>query len=491
MQIEAKTKENKIISQEVIWQSILKVTKKIGLEEGKALRIFLFMAISGGEKNNLRDRFRCCHRLFNLLVPPFDRKLPQLPKGRPLFAFLYNTASNMNNLLPVFLAAKNRNWEPGVITGYNLTIPSNIINNTTNAINISQLIAYTSISERFIAIKNGIKYYRTIYKEFKSLKGQFNDFIKGLRLQIITEIAVYAIASKGLRRLYLNLKPCCVVSTSDLWQFDHAIFSVARHAKIPGFVIQHGLVHRFWWPFVSDILLLWGKPFQNEMFKLGAPGNRLIVCGMPAADHLFKKYHYNILSHGSRKELKFLFLSATHGRKISPFIYEKFGMLFKEIVAATPLAIWFIKLHPSEDDYYYRRLGVLKYPNIKILPKSTSLEESMKLSTVACTLNSTAALEAMIMRKPVVVFDVDPLIRESAWWPRSGGGVYVSDTKEMLNFVKKASTGDTFLNDIVKLQETFLSKTFANPGNAVEAILDAIETEVKDMTNFTIVRQKN
>ena len=53
---------------------------------------------------------------------------------------------------------------------------------------------------------------------------------------------------------------------------------------------------------------------------------------------------------------------------------------------------------------------------------------------------STAGLEAMMMQRPLVVFDLAPMVSECAWWPKFGGGTYVTTAQAMLDFVKKASS---------------------------------------------------
>jgi CDP-glycerol glycerophosphotransferase (TagB/SpsB family) len=145
------------------------------------------------------------------------------------------------------------------------------------------------------------------------------------------------------------------------------------------------------------------------------------------------------------------------------------------MVAATPSIHWSIKLHPSENEIFYRDLLNSGLPNFSVLPKSTTLEEAVTRADVACTIFSTAGLEAMIMRRPLVVFDVDPMVYEYAWWPKFGGGTYIHTAEAMLDFVKKASAGGQFLAGLVSKQDQFLTENFANPGRASEAILDMLE----------------
>jgi hypothetical protein len=129
-------------------------------------------------------------------------------------------------------------------------------------------------------------------------------------------------------------------------------------------------------------------------------------------------------------------------------------------------------LHPSEDDKFYQEM--MHFPNFRVLPKTTTLEQAVTEADVACTLWSTSGLEAMMMRRPLVVLDLDPMIYDLAWWPKGGGGVYISSIEALQGFVKNASSDVQFLREIVAQQNEFLGQSYAHPGAAAEAALDAI-----------------
>ena len=171
----------------------------------------------------------------------------------------------------------------------------------------------------------------------------------------------------------------------------------------------------------------------------------------------------------------YVILSNTQDRFEFPDLYLNYKYLVKSLIIALPSIQWNIKLHPIEDDSFYDDILDSNYKNFKILPKSTSLGEALIQSDVACTLNSTAGLEAMVFQKPVVVFDIDPMIAESAWWPKLGGGVYVKSAEKMTEFVCKTAADINFVPELLKKQNDFLSMCFANQGRASEAMLDVIK----------------
>jgi hypothetical protein len=473
MHRESDTNSDEAGSSDLVWNTILEVTSRVSGDQAKAIHVLLYTILSEESKETVRLRLRCCRRLLSLLTAPFSRRLPKRPQRHPLFAFIFNTAANMNNLLPVFRAAQERGLHPTVLKGHGVTLDPECLAAKADFIRASGLMALTSLNERFRALTGARALYSAIYREFQFVAPRWADLVRSNRLRILTELALFLAVTHGLRRLYASWQPSCLVSTSDLWPFDHAVFAEARRMGIPSFVIQHGTTSRCWWPCVADKLLLWGERFRDELLALGAPADRLAVCGMPAADSLFRRYQQDGFDRRREAASSYVILSHTHARKMCPNLYSKYGNLVKAVVAETPSVQWLIKLHPSEDECYYKDMA--EFQNLTILPRSTTLEEAITQTDVACTLYSTAGLEAMMMQRPLVVFDLAPIIQEYAWWPKHGGGFYVSTAEAMRDFVKNASSAGTFLSDLVTKQNQFLAQAFAHPGQAAEAVLDTIE----------------
>jgi hypothetical protein len=462
-------------SPEAAWNIIVKVTGQIGSDEAKALRVLIYIIFLENSGTTHRNRLRCWRKLWRWLVVPIGTRMADAVGSHPLFVFMHDTPANMDNLTPVVQAAQGRGWNPHILTGDGINVSSRVGNRVANCVSLRGLMAATNLRERYISLTRARSHYAALYSGFKSQGSQWTNVIRHHRTWIVTELALFMAASLGLRRLYAALQPSCVISTSDLWPFDHAVFAEARRRKIPSFVIQHGVAAGFWWPCVADKLLLWGNSTRNDLMKYGAPADRLAVCGMPSADHLLRQGQASSGAKPCNAVSSYVILSNTQGRSLYPDLYARYGLLLKAVVAATPATRWTVKLHPREDETFYRELLDGRFPNFSILPKSTSLAEAVMQADVACTLFSTAGMEAMIMRRPLVVFDVGPVIREYAWWPKSGGGVYVGSPEEMAEFVKKAASDGQFLSDLVAKQDQFLSENIANPGRAAEAVLDTIQ----------------
>jgi hypothetical protein len=465
----------------LIWEAVVQATDSIGTDEAKQIRVLLYLSLVSREGSSFWDRIKCRVNFVRRLGSLKEKALPPAPKGLPLFAFLYDTPANSNNLLPVFQAARRRGWHPTILTGERVNFQKMWSEKSPYLTSLAELVSVTTIKERLRAFATAREQFAAVLYEFERKSIHLASKLRDGQAGIISELTVAITAVRGLRELYAVWEPSCVVSTSNMWPFDCAIFDEADRSHIPSFVIQHGVTNHYWWPFVADKMLLWGKSFEKELLDLGAPADQLSVCGMPAADHLFSRYQGKAVGDHNKKASSVVVLSHTHARGANPALYKQFHTFLKAIITAEPSIQWLVKLHPNEDESFYRSMLECGLPNFKLLPKTLPLEEAVTRADLACTLFSTSGLEAMIMRRPLVVFDIAPAIRDYAWWPKFGGGLYVHTCEAMRDFLSESNSDASFLRKQVIRQDRFLLENFANHGTAAEAILDRIENELRDV----------
>jgi hypothetical protein len=461
------------------WNLAVETTTRVGTDEARAISVLLYLTLVAGCSSDLNLRLRQRAKFLRRLRLPRSRPVPPARKGCPLFAFLYDTPANTNNLMPVYRAAERRGWNSNLLAGENVDLPRMGLGEAGASAQMLDLISHATPKEWLSALAASRKQFVAVHAEFKRLAPDCAKLIWNGRDSILSELALGMAAARGLRRLYENWQPSLVVSTSNMWPFDQAMYVEALRAGIPCFVIQHGITNRYWWPFTATKMLLWGKCFENELLKLGASCELLAICGMPAADNLFSSYQKSAGSELRNAATSFVVLSDTQARSLEPDLYACYKSVFPALVAATPHVNWSVKLHPLEDESFYQDMLGGRYPNFRILPKSTTLEQAVTQSDVACTLWSTSGLEAMMMRRPLLVLDVHPMVYQYAWWPKSGGGVYAPNLESATEFVKRASSDAQYLTALVAKQDQFLAENFANPGQAAEACLDTMEAIIK------------
>lgn len=459
-----------------IWNTIVRITDAIGTEEAKSIRVLLYLAFVSTTRSTFPERIKARAKNLRRVRLPLKKKPGQrAEKGQPLFGFLYDTPANTNNLLPVYRAAEARGWNSNFLVGEGVNLRSKGVHAGGCAVGVSELMTFTTAQEWLQALVDSRRQFRAVRAECERHSRELAELVDQSRNVILDELALGMASARGLRRLYEAWEPGFVVSSSNMWPFDHQMYVEARRLGIPSFVVQHGIINWYWWPFIASKMLLWGNTFEQDMLRLGAPVEMLSICGMPAADHLFAKYQKNGGIEHRAGAVSFVVLSDTQARVLEPELYARYKKLFIEVVRSTPQIQWSIKLHPLEDESFYRELLDGRFPNFRILPKSTTLEQAVTQADVACTLWSTSGLEAMMMSRPLLVFGIHPIVYQWAWWPKSGGGVYATTVEEVAGFAKEAGSDAGFLRGLVAKQNEFLKEHFANPGHAAQACLDLIE----------------
>lgn len=397
---------------------------------------------------------------------------PEAVRGVPLFLFAFDTPSNFSNLLPVYQEACRRNQSVNCLGGEAF---SRKLSSSGAFIGFWDLLKRVSFNEKVLAIWEARSTLSKLLIASKKYPEWYN-ILTSHRFSILTELALAKSMSIALNNLYRNWSPSYLISTTDLWPFEHVAFREANSASIPTYVIQHGVPNRIWWPFVAKKLLVWGERFKQIFLEFGVPSDRLEVCGMPSVDRLVRNKESRTLSRGGLTPLSCLILSQAHNYKSRPQLYSKFSRFLESVIALAQNTRWTIRLHPSEDGSFYRERCAGFASSLYFEPGSKELSQSLAEADVVCTLFSTAGLEAMLLEKPLVVFNLDSIVEEYAWWPVFGGGVYIASAQDMYNYLAEASKTPSFLEQRIAEQNKFIESAFAKLGRSAEAILTLVDT---------------
>jgi hypothetical protein len=172
-------------------------------------------------------------------------------------------------------------------------------------------------------------------------------------------------------------------------------------------------------------------------------------------------------------------LSHAHERAEFPEVFRAYCQYLREVIALTPQVRWKIRLHPAENDSFYRETGLADHPQVEIQSRNISLEQAVSDAHVVCTIRSTAGLQAMIMQRPVLVIDVVPNCECSVWWPAFGGGLAVKTAESFRKALDQLICEPEFRISMLKMQSEFINKAFANKGRAAAAIVDLLEEHTR------------
>ena len=457
-----------------LWQTIIKVTENMDSEVARSLRISLLVKLQSIRGLKIKRIIKNYLTLGKWAVTASKKSASRVSKD-VVFCFPHITPSNMQNLIPVARKAKEKALRCGIITGGYFSEHLKEFADDTSIIPRSELFSFRNDTGRKSYLRDTIKAYNALIHAFDESDPTLSSGLKCYRDEILREVYLSIRVGSSIEHLLRAWKPACVVSTSDFWPFEYQVNYQASRLGIPSFVIQHGITNYFWWPFVSHMYLVWGELFRQEMLQLGTPVNRVRSCGMPATDDIFKKFDETKQRMTVSKPPICLILSQTHGLGFEPELFRQYGILLKKIVMSNASVRWKIKLHPVESDQFYRELGNEVYKKLEIYPKNVTLDQAVGEADFVSTVYSTAGLEAMIMQRPLIVFDISPRVREFAWWPLYGGGTFIGTEQKFTDYVDKITSNGNYSGGILEKQKEFLSAAFENRGCAADAVVNIIE----------------
>ncbi len=458
-----------------VWKRIVTATDELGCHIAQSLRVLLWLEFYNTHQNTCASRLKTLLAGLRNLTRPRFKMQDNATRGRILICVPYATPAMINNIGPVVHEAFRRGRLGPIITGRRNVNYTREFGGYTPMISPGELIAEAKASERVAALRNGRRILGELIRSLDKHCPALSPKIKDQALKWFCEIVFSDLMGRVLSRFLAGHAPAAVISPSDFFPLEAQLCFQASRQGIPSMVLQHGISECFWWPFNADFDLLWGAPFKAEMVAMGAPEPRLATCGMVAADSLFRKRQNCQQTITDKTGFRCLVLSNTNARFLEPLLYEKFGILLKQTLDITKEITWQVKLHPNEDEGFYMQLGPDTMQRLEILPKSLSLEEAVTQSDAVCTVNSTAGLEAMIMNRPLVVFDVLDSVRKVAWWPSYGGGRFADTPETVADILEDLRVNRGFRRSYMEMQDDFLMKSFANPGKAAEAVVDFAE----------------
>jgi hypothetical protein len=460
------------------WNLILRLCDLAKDDAITSVRVALLNEFNKPEPCRAENQLR---HIFGSFKPFFsgstDAHLLGKPKTNlPLILFPYASGSNLLNLLPVAQEAKRRGLLGLIISGNEISPEhfkdfENVITEQT----LWRMVRKTGLLRIFRSARKKFKKLAALLEQLdpqcaNRVRQNYGGFFRQL---IVSE------AMRGsFRTLLADWKPSCVISTSDYWPFEFQLFCEAKRMGIPTAIIQHGeLTSVTYWPAYADTLLIWGMGFQQKLQSLGAPANRLRICGMPAADALFNRFQNQSPKAANSAAPVCLVFSHTHDRSEEPATFAAYARFLQEVISLLPRVQWRIRLHPAEDDSFYRELGLAGHSRVQIQPRNISLDDAVAEADVVCTIRSTAGLQAMMMRRPLIVLDLTPGDECSVWWPLHGGGLAVKNPETFKTVFDQLVDSPVFRDSLLKSQQEFLDKSFANKGNAAAAIVDYLEEQ--------------
>ena len=226
-----------------------------------------------------------------------------------------------------------------------------------------------------------------------------------------------------------------------------------------------------------DLIFTESKSGIDYLELSGLKRENIRVVGNPVFDNAFEKRNESKFS--SNDELKVLFITANlgSGQGKSDFSKSRRDQMIDETISSLQkmekdLSLM-IKIHPTAENYAEFDKFTKKSKNIQISQEDDIIELLNKTDIVITPVTSTAALIALIMNKPIILWNYfhveeDLLLRKNI-------ALECKSNKEISNCVDSAKSFTE--NNSEKIRE-FIDENFSY-GNSSQRIVDEILTFIR------------
>jgi hypothetical protein len=341
------------------------------------------------------------------------------------------------------------------------------------------------LSHSWYSLKNIESLKKTLTYQEIPLWNLLEDEFSYLFTTYFVELVKYI---EVMRYMINREKVKIVVSWNDVLKFEKTVALLCKDLKIPTLVIQHGVTgHPMGYvPVTSDKMAVWGEIAKNWLVNHGVNSDKLVITGNPKFDDLSRKEIdpkkstiYDELKLDSKKGV---FVFATQPPLVG-FISretEKANeLVFRALLKAMeefPDKQLVVKLHPIDDGKLVRRIaGEQKAKMNIVITKNVNLYDLLRVSDLLITIDSTVALEAMLLNKPVVLINLD---KRSNIYLERGAAIGVEEAQNIVPTIKEILFG-TAEKALEKERKKFVYDcAYKQDGQASKRILDLIDRMV-------------
>lgn len=205
------------------------------------------------------------------------------------------------------------------------------------------------------------------------------------------------------RRILERAQPDLVVVGNDRWWVGMAFVLVARQMGIPTLAVQDGVAWNtpMWTYSTADHVGVNGTQLESFLKLHGVPENRITVVGQPRYDE-FRPEAAAAVREDARRAIglepdTYGVLFATQPNQDALYIRS-----IAEAILAVPDLTLLLRPHPSQGQRSLAPLGdILSNPRVKLV-RDGAIFDLLAASDLVVVQNSTVALEAALLDRPVI-----------------------------------------------------------------------------------------
>jgi len=356
---------------------------------------------------------------------------------------------------------------------------SNRWNDIKNNKNFKKLLQYKHI--KFDLIENRLAYY------FTTVFGIMVEYIEMAKRMIEEE------------------KPDLILILNEYGRFERALVIAGKLRSVPVLAVQHGVIHpthegyrhtkdeispdgSLKSPYcpIPDMTAVYGAYHKDLLTKASVyPEDGVVVTGQPRYDVLyyadeiydkekiFRKYDITI------EHKIILWTTQCHGLNDEENI-KNFKVIFETMQNLKDTTL-IIKQHPGEGKRYTKMIQkhLDDYTiNAVITPKDSDTYELLYVCDLMITKNSTTAMEAVALTKPVIILNLgeEPDLVE---YVNEGVALGVYEGGDLKPMIEKLLKDDS---ELTKNRKKYIEKyLYKIDGNATERVVKLIEEMINEI----------
>ena len=315
---------------------------------------------------------------------------------------------------------------------------------------------------------------------WSSIKDQFRDICTS-RFQESTERLFL------FKKLFSTFDIDTILVWVEVGQEEKECILMGKFFSIKSVMLQHGRYQtskkwdkfaRFLAYFSSSLLtdkqIIWGEITKQYALSHNHSSNNVLIGGSPRHDKFF-----NLSSQKNKKTGKILlattgtmYISADSCTTGSQTKYDEYFKEVYRIVKSLPEKKLVVKPHPGPLlTKYVENLVNEIDPSITVI-RNTDLHELINECEVLITFNnSTTALEAISLNKPVISLQTESWANEDDI-AQAGAVVSISNIKDCEKEIKKILFDTLFRKQQMDKGSNFLRKYMSNPGKASKSVAE-------------------
>lgn len=287
--------------------------------------------------------------------------------------------------------------------------------------------------------------------------------------------------------LFTTVSPSVILEWAEIAFEEKMIIQIAKKFRIEIIYLQHTLaamedsnkfhgqfISHLSHPFLSNKQAVWGNSSKDYAFL--NDNKHAIAIGSPRHDKFFN-FKGNLKNKGL-----ILFaptlpanISSKNMNTESVINFNNFIQQTCRILSNLPNTEFLVKPHPTPSSVYdITKLIKEVDPAISVTYDDNILNLISQCDLLITTNNSTIAIDAIMLKKPVISLQTNPVYLENEL-VKMGALLYITKISEIESTIKKILVDSELKQQLLKKSEYFLNQHFINQGNASEKLANMLD----------------